>query len=950
MRRSRLTTLCGLLLAAVAQAALAVGAPQAAPRAGAAGSPQLGPDTLSVGHRAALRGELAGLQAAIQQQESQWRAGETAILRLAPGERQRRLSERPWPEPPRASAPARGAGGALPVRLDWRTAGGDFVSGVRDQGACATGWIFAPTAALESAFLRAGRGGQLADFDLAEQQLLSCLDDYGLGQGCAGGWPEDVLWFAENEGLLAESALPYRASAGPACPGPGRERRFRFRDAGLVCAAADREAIKRALRDQGPLVTTMAVHSGFFAYTGGVYRALGELVGYHAVAIVGYDDAQGCYIAKNSWGESWGEGGFFRIAYEAGCRFGDWTRAVGLQTTAQGPYAAMAVSAERLRAGQPVQFKDCSLPLAAPIARWEWDFDGDGATDALGPGPHSFGFRRPGRYAPRLRVRDAAGREDSCALSGGIEVVFAGSLWTVDLAARGAGEEGDGSAARPFAEIQLALNAAADGDTILVRPGRYTGAMNSELFTGGKSLFLRAAGEPGSVILDGGGRRRLFRLSAPRGGERLSQLRLQGLSLWNGHDALRGGGIASEGVALVLEDCEVAGCAAADEQGAGGAIWTDAGLKLIRCLLRENRSGGDGGAIQATGASLELDGCAFVGNSASGVGGAISQSGGLFAALRSRFLGNRAGLRGGALALFGVSAGLDGLRFQENRVAESPAASRGGGAIAWEAPGADLLVTSCLFSENEAPIGGALRLDGGRFTGNQLTCWGNRAGERGGAFAAMAAGDTPELINSIFWGNLAPEAAEVLAIGELGLRHCLVAGGLFGQAVLAEDPRFVDARGGDFRLAEDSPCLGTGDPAGAPALDLAGLARPQPTGSAPDLGAFESALTTATGPGVPETELLFTGAYPNPFNPNTTFSFRLPRPGTVTLEVYQSSGRRVAIVLDEEARSAGEHRVSWVAIDEAGEPLPSGIYLARLSLQGADGREERGMQKIILMK
>jgi len=39
-----------------------------------------------------------------------------------------------------------------------------------------------------------------------------------------------------------------------------------------------------------------------------------------------------------------------------------------------------------------------------------------------------------------------------------------------------------------------------------------------------------------------------------------------------------------------------------------------------------------------------------------------------------------------------------------------------------------------------------------------------------------------------------------------------------------------------------------------------------------------------------------------------------------------------------------------VAIDEAGEPLPSGIYLARLSLRTGDGHEERGMQKIILMK
>ena len=34
----------------------------------------------------------------------------------------------------------------------------------------------------------------------------------------------------------------------------------------------------------------------------------------HAVAIVGYDDAEQCWIIKNSWGPDWGENGFFRIA------------------------------------------------------------------------------------------------------------------------------------------------------------------------------------------------------------------------------------------------------------------------------------------------------------------------------------------------------------------------------------------------------------------------------------------------------------------------------------------------------------------------------------------------------------------------------------------------------------------------------------------------------------
>ena len=32
--------------------------------------------------------------------------------------------------------------------------------------------------------------------------------------------------------------------------------------------------------------------------------------------VVGYDDAQQCFIVKNSWGSNWGEAGYFRISYD----------------------------------------------------------------------------------------------------------------------------------------------------------------------------------------------------------------------------------------------------------------------------------------------------------------------------------------------------------------------------------------------------------------------------------------------------------------------------------------------------------------------------------------------------------------------------------------------------------------------------------------------------------
>jgi hypothetical protein len=60
----------------------------------------------------------------------------------------------------------------------------------------------------------------------------------------------------------------------------------------------------------------MAVYRDFMFYKEGIYRHVtGDLVGYHAVCCVGYDQADGCWICKNSWGTEWGDDGYFKIAY-----------------------------------------------------------------------------------------------------------------------------------------------------------------------------------------------------------------------------------------------------------------------------------------------------------------------------------------------------------------------------------------------------------------------------------------------------------------------------------------------------------------------------------------------------------------------------------------------------------------------------------------------------------
>jgi hypothetical protein len=92
---------------------------------------------------------------------------------------------------------------------------------------------------------------------------------------------------------------------------------------------------------------------------------------------------------------------------------------------------------------------------------------------------------------------------------------------------------------------------------------------------------------------------------------------------------------------------------------------------------------------------------------------------------------------------------------------------------------------------------------------------------------------------------------------------------------------------------------------------------------------FASLTDLATDPTLPA-EVTLAQNYPNPFNPTTIVEYGLPTESRVRLEVFNTLGQKVAVLVDE-TQSAGYHRSRFSV-----EGLATGIYFYRLSVNGGD--------------
>jgi hypothetical protein len=178
----------------------------------------------------------------------------------------------------------------------------------------------------------------------------------------------------------------------------------------------------------------------------------------------------------------------------------------------------------------------------------------------------------------------------------------------------------DNAGGGDYLTIQEALDAANDGDHILIATGTYMGPQNRDL-TFGINVNVVIEPEDGQymAMIDCEGLGRAFDISHT-GQDSTTVIR--GLVIQNGYtSAYNGGAIIIYDTDPIIEDCIFQSCSASHNAGAIYIFDTGQGTairpRVRNCIFRDCYAPWRGGALQVDHAGAAIRGCLFVGNSTS---------------------------------------------------------------------------------------------------------------------------------------------------------------------------------------------------------------------------------------------------------------------------------------------------------------------------------------------
>ncbi len=456
--------------------------------------------------------------------------------------------------------------------------------------------------------------------------------------------------------------------------------------------------------------------------------------------------------------------------------------------------------------------------------------------------------------------------------------------------------------------IQEGIDASVDRDTVLVQPGTYFENIDFDghnIVLGSLFLTIGDTSYISTTIIDGDSSGSVVTFENSED----STAVIAGFTIQNGH-AENGGGIyCHESSPAIINNTITNNSASVGFDGDGGGIYcaSNSNPLVEGNTISDNLASSDGGGILCYQSNPEIKGNTISENSASYGGG-------------------------------GISCYSCGPIISENTISHNTVSGAefgdGGGIFCFNSSPviSNNIINGNLSSGSEYGEGGAILCYQSSPAIKNNTITNNSADDFGGGICCLEASD-PLIINTVFWGNMALAAPEILIEGSNPIiTYCNIQGGWEGEGNIDIDPLFRDPENGDFHLmftecgdVYNSPCIDAGDPAIFDSMlgcDW-GLGELRS-----DMGAYggEGIYTDIDDEqitGIPM-QYLLSQNYPNPFNASTLIEYSLPSVADVTVEIYDILGRRVETLVEGE-QQAGHHQVVWDASE-----ISSGMYFYRI--------------------
>lgn len=353
-----------------------------------------------------------------------------------------------------------------------------------------------------------------------------------------------------------------------------------------------------------------------------------------------------------------------------------------------------------------------------------------------------------------------------------------------------------------FPTIQIAINLASADDEIVVAPGTYF----EDIDFLGKRLTLRSTGGPAVTTIDAIGR---FEPVITIGGSSADGSVVEGFTLKRGQatdpaPGDRGGGIYINDADVTVRNCRIIENAAS----VGGGLYANISVLTIEDTFIADNEATSGGGVYTNNSTVLVTDSEFRANSASTSGGGARFVGGGVTIVGTLFEANSSDIQGGGINSSDITQFLIGTStFRGNTTGLNTPEGRGGAIHTSGGTDKFTFIGNCLFMDNYANLWGAgvwadnpTRLTNCTFTGHST----------GSGIDGVIGWVEATLENCVAWGNGPTPVPPANTV-----QYSLIEGGFPGigniGADSSDEPQFVDAVGGDFRLAEGSPGIDAGN-------------------------------------------------------------------------------------------------------------------------------------------